>query len=82
VLAVIFLDTEGKIFQNSTPSNGSESGGGHFPARFFAPSGPAIPENQLSGEKKGRTQMNTLILQLKKVSPLCLIVYALGLKKL
>src|SRR5262249_41286151 len=37
--------------------------GPRFPARFFASSGPAIPESQFSGIKKGRT-MNTLI-QLK-----------------
>src|SRR6266487_4453679 len=35
--------------------NGSESGGRHLPARFFAPSGPAIPELIVAGKKKGRT---------------------------
>jgi hypothetical protein len=34
--------------------------------------------NRLSGEKKGRTQMNTLSLQFKKVTPLFLIVFGLG----
>src|SRR6266496_913113 len=40
-------------------SNGSESGGGHFPARFFAPSGPANRRINVAGKKKRRT-MNPL----------------------
>ena len=41
-------------------ANGFESGGGHFPARFFAPSGPANHRIDVAGKKKGRT-MNPLI---------------------
>src|SRR5437867_11471773 len=37
------------------PLNGSESGGGHFRARFFAPSGPANRRINVAGKKKGRT---------------------------
>ena len=54
-LRLFCIDKQARFFQNWASLNGSESGGGHFPAAFFAPSGPAIPENQLSGEKrKGR----------------------------
>src|SRR5437867_4438217 len=42
------------------PLNGSESGGGHFRARFFAPSGPANRRINVAGKKKGRT-VNPLI---------------------
>jgi hypothetical protein len=42
----------GEIFSRLGVVNGSESGGGHFPARFFAPSGPAIPESTLAGKRK------------------------------
>jgi hypothetical protein len=35
--------------------NGSESGGGHLPAGFFASSGPRDPTINLAGKKKGRT---------------------------
>src|SRR5437773_5760250 len=38
------LDRLTEFFQNSALLNGSESGGGQFPARFFAPSGPGIAE--------------------------------------
>jgi hypothetical protein len=31
VLAAILLDKQARIFQSSTPSNGSESGGEYFP---------------------------------------------------
>ena len=40
-------------------ANGFESGGGHCPARFFAPSGPANHRIDVAGKKKGRT-MNPL----------------------
>src|SRR5712691_4381317 len=36
-------------------ANGFESGGGHLPARFFAPSGPANRRTNAAGKKKGRT---------------------------
>src|SRR5204863_8475624 len=51
-LRLFCIDKQARIFLNWASLNGSESGGGHFPAAFFAPSGPAIPENQLSGEKR------------------------------
>ncbi len=40
----IVLDERVRFFQNSASLNGSESGGGLFPARFFVSSGPANPE--------------------------------------
>src|SRR5207249_11723049 len=49
-----------EVFPDSTPLNGFESGGGHFPARFFAPSGPANRRINVTGKKKGTT-MNPLI---------------------
>ena len=33
-------------------TNGFESGGGHFPAGFFASSGPAVPESTQRGREK------------------------------
>jgi hypothetical protein len=58
--AEICLDKRAGTFPNSTPLNGSESGGGLFPARFFAPSGPAIPKCKLSGEEENGRTMNPL----------------------
>jgi hypothetical protein len=55
----ILIDKQPRFFPNSARSNGSESGGGHFPARFFAPSGPANRRINAAGKKKGRT-MNPL----------------------
>src|SRR5215471_12363203 len=49
-----------------------------FPARFFASSGPAIDGNNQRGKIKGKNDMNTLIPQLRKVTPICLIACALG----
>jgi hypothetical protein len=50
---------------------GSESGG-EFPRWFFVSSGPAIPQKQFSGKKKGRTM--TAKNQLNRSTPrLCLI---------
>src|SRR6266496_6062251 len=58
-------------------SNGSESGGGHFPARFFAPSGPANRRINVAGKKKRRT-MNPLT-QVKNTTILpVLIALTLG----
>src|SRR5437867_10483127 len=54
------------------PLNGSESGGGHFRARFFAPSGPTNRRINVAGKKKGRT-MNPLT-QSKKTTILPLLV--------
>jgi hypothetical protein len=53
------FDTQARFSQNSRSLNGSESGGGLFPARFFAPSGPANHRINVAGKKKGRT-MNPL----------------------
>src|SRR4029453_4337971 len=56
-----WLDALAGFFPNSTVAkNGSESGGGHFPARFFVSSGPANRKINVAGKKKGRT-MNPLI---------------------
>ena len=52
VLAANCLDKLVRFFQNSGSLNGFESGGGHFPARFFAPSGPAIAESTQRGKRK------------------------------
>jgi hypothetical protein len=41
-----------RFFSNSTLLNGSESGGGLAPARFFASSGPAIPKSTQRGKGK------------------------------
>jgi hypothetical protein len=60
VLASIVLDEQAKFSPDSALLNGSESGGGLFPARFFALSGPATNTINVGGEKKGRT-MNPLI---------------------
>jgi hypothetical protein len=46
------VDKLSVFLTNSTPLNGSESGGGLFPATFFAPSGPAIPKSKLSEEEE------------------------------
>jgi len=43
--AANLLDKLARLFLELASLNGSESGGGTFPAGFFAPSGPAIPEN-------------------------------------
>jgi hypothetical protein len=50
--------------------NGSESGGGLFPRWFFVSSGPAIPEKQLSGEKKGITMTRLTIFKTAAAWPL------------
>src|SRR5206468_1450784 len=70
------LDRLTEFFQNSASLNGSESGGGQFPARFFAPSGPAIAESTQRGKGK-KEPMNPLI-QLKKATPLFLIPLVLA----
>src|SRR6266576_660525 len=58
--------------------NGFESGGGLLaPLGSSSPPDPQSTETT-SGEEKGKNQMNTLILQFRKVTPLCLIVCALG----
>ena len=54
-LAAIVLDGQVSFFQDSASLNGSESGGGLFPARFFASSRPPQSQNHFSGDKKGRT---------------------------
>jgi hypothetical protein len=41
--------------------NGSESGGGHFSAGFFALSRPATKEEQLSGERAWRHNLKISI---------------------
>jgi hypothetical protein len=56
----IVLDQQVRFFPNSASLNGSESGGAHFPAGFFAFFQTPVIHNQRSGEKKGRT-MNPLI---------------------
>src|SRR5215831_10929779 len=48
-----------------------------FPARFFVSSGPAMDRNNQRGRQR-KNHMNTLILQFKKVTPVCLIVFALA----
>jgi len=41
-----------RIFSNYASLNGSESGGGFFPAGFFASSGPRNPTINLAGKRK------------------------------
>jgi hypothetical protein len=54
------LDEPSRFSRNSTSLNGFESGGGHFPARFFVSSGPAIPRiNSAGKKKKGRPHEST-----------------------
>jgi hypothetical protein len=58
--------------------NGFESGGGlSCPAGFFVSSGPAINPNNQRGKTR-KNHMNTFILQFRKITPVCLIVCALG----
>jgi hypothetical protein len=47
--------TNGEIFSKLGGVKRSESGGGHFPARFFASSGPTANRNNQRGKKKRRT---------------------------
>jgi hypothetical protein len=68
------LDGLTRFFPNSPALDGSEAGGGVFPAGFFAPFGTRESQNQHGGEKKSRT-MNPLI-QLKKVTPLFVVAFA------
>ena len=70
------LDRLTEFFQNSASLNGSESGGGQFPARFFAPSGPAIAESTQRG--KGKEEPMNPLIQLKKSTPLFLIPLVLA----
>ena len=46
------IDKRADFLPNSAPLNGSESGGGLFPAGFFASSGPATAEINVAGERK------------------------------
>jgi hypothetical protein len=48
----IVLDKQARFCANSKSLNGSESGGGLFPAGFFVSSGPAISRDQLTGERE------------------------------
>src|SRR5262245_34911456 len=73
----IVLDQQVKFFPHSTSLNGSESGGGQFPARFFVSSGPAINRSNQRGRQR-KDRMDTFILQFKKVTPVCLIVCSLA----
>ena len=54
-----FVDRVFEFSSSSASLNGSESGGGHSPARFFASSRPAIVEHQFSGEKKAEPHEST-----------------------
>src|SRR5258705_1465151 len=54
-----FHSTGWRIFSSLMSLNGSESGGGHFPARFFVSSGPANRRINVAGKRKART-MNPL----------------------
>jgi len=74
--SAIVLDQQVISFPESASLNGSESGGGHFPAGFFASSGPAIAEPTQRGKRKERT-MNPLI-QLKTPSSLFLMILVLA----
>jgi hypothetical protein len=58
-------------------SNGSESGGGLFPATFFASSRPAIAETQGGETEKEIIPMNPLI-QLKKTTPQFFVAFGLA----
>jgi Chaperone of endosialidase len=49
------IDEQARLCETRQSLNGSESGGGHFPARFFASSGPANCRIKVAGKKKGRT---------------------------
>src|SRR5262245_63488115 len=69
-----YLATPPRFLQTRSRQPGLESGGGHFPARFFVSSGPAI-QNQRSGEKERRT-MNQSI-QLKRITSSLAIAVAL-----
>jgi hypothetical protein len=50
--AANWFDTQARFPQNSALLNGSESGGGHFPARFFAPPDPQPTESTQRGNRK------------------------------
>src|SRR5215471_14667290 len=73
----IVLDQQVRFFPHSTSLNGSESGGGQFPARFFVSSGPAINRSNQRGRQR-KDRMDTFILQFRKVTPVCLIVCVLA----
>src|SRR6266550_1238385 len=51
-LVAICLDGTTRLFQHCVSLSGPESGGGLFPAGFFAPSGPAIAESTQRGKRK------------------------------
>jgi hypothetical protein len=71
------LDRLARFFPDSTPLNGSESGGGHFPARFFISSGPAIRRINVAG--KGKEEPINPLIQLKTTILPLLIPLALAL---
>jgi hypothetical protein len=70
------LKSHSRTTRTIPSSNGFESGGRHFPARFFAPFRPANPKNQLSGERKGQT-VNPLIQVTKTTAVLTTIALAI-----
>jgi hypothetical protein len=46
------LDDQARFFPDLTALNGSESGGGHFPARFFASCRLRNPQSTLAGKRE------------------------------
>src|SRR5437667_10195391 len=60
-LRLFCIDKQARVFQNWASLNGFESGGGHFPAAFFAPSGPAIPELTQRGKERKNHEVSDSI---------------------